>query len=363
MELIDFPQVILAGITMIVWMFPAFLTGWVYKHTSSIQSRLEVAQRNQRICGSHVLEKETVRSTAHMIASEDPILFVVVLIAGSLITICACIFWVFLRIGGGLAAVLYAIIKSILLISRMSTTLLTLQKGSAEYTSKLMEIEKIYGSLQEHVKQAKKGGFGVTFYAVIIAVLLVVCMMIALPTLRKVKFGIPNEEYTTALTQIEGMFAAVFAQVEAAKEKGQVVGAWERYKQVLAKRVARERQLPTIEEAENQVDEMLASQRYELIGYIEFDLERDYSTLMEFLPIIHNTEIQVTLEKLAASDGLNPMDAYQQRFRNIYVVLACMSTVIGLMWIYKIRENVSLSMFTMVFFAMITIVVMYTMVA
>ncbi len=292
---------------------PVIVLAWVYNTVSKFQATLQETQRKQRICGVHALERETTRYVAYKLAEEEKDNF------GLAFTII-----------GLIATGVCEAVGVYLLAIGMST--LNLQFALV----------------------------GVAFLVTLAMTLLLVFNVSEFLQAKKEKKPRVLQEYGEALDAVKNMFGHLNTYLATNKNS-----TWENYRLVLAKRVARVNNLPSIEEAEQKVVSMLASDRDELIGYIEFDHERDYDIITRLAKpyIIPYTPLQKAssaLEKLASPNTFDPLPAYQPRFDRMYIILSVSMTSVSLIWLILIRNRAGIEGIAIAFFLVVIMILVYS---
>lgn len=295
---------------------PVAILAWVYTVVSSFQATLQEAQRKQRICGTNVFERETVRHVAYKLANQEKDAFGLALLIIGLIAICAC-------------------------------------AGSGMYF--------VFAGLSPLNLQFAL--VGIAFFVMIGMAMMLIFDISFIVNAKKDNKPPIIQEYSDALNAIKRMFKDLNAYLATNKNS-----TWETYRLVLAKRVARENNLPSIEEAEGKVLSMLTSDRDELLGYVEFDLERDYNTLKQFANTYimnHNSMIkaQSALEKLASPTTFDPLPAYQSQFDRMYLNLGVLMTAVSLIWLIIIRNRAGLVGVSAAFFFVVIVFLVYSKIA
>lgn len=296
---------------VIVLILPIVLLAWIYQTTRSFQATLQTAERNQRICGTHVFERETLRYIAMKAADVDNGTFGVGLMIFAIVTASICLF-------AGQFLIFFVIFE------------------------------------------AKYERVPLIIFGVAALVLTSLCYLLAYD--MHLNFGDKSNRNLPELDAYRDALTAVKAILEGVRDLGQKNGTWEAYRLTLAKRVARENDLPSIEEAATRVDRWLQSDRDALIEYMEFDLERDYQTLKSLVPLAKwasRDPAYQALDKLASIGAFDPMPTYQTRLDRIYLILGTLMIAITFMGITFMRYYTSVGVIGVAFFVVVAAFLIY----
>lgn len=290
---------------IVVLVLPIIILAWIYQMTRSFQATLQAAERNQRICGSNVFERETLRHIAMKAADVDNGTFGISLMVFAIVTASICLY-------AGEFLILFVILGA-----KMERTPLIVFGVAA----------LVFGGL---------------------------CYLLAYD--MHLNFGAKANRNLPELDAYREALKAVTDILEGVRKLNQKNGTWETYRMILAKRIARENNLPSIEEAVTKVDTMLRDDRDALIEYMEFDLERDYQTLKSLVPLAKSAlrdPAYQALDKLASIASFDPMPTYQSRFDRIYLVLGTLMVAITFMGITFLRYYTSVGVIGVTFFVVV----------
>lgn len=232
----------------------------VYSHTSSFMGNLEKAKRDVRICGSHAFERENVRFIALSSVDTNRQLYHGILITFAVITIALAVADRVMYKHKYLSWTDNAIPLAIILL-----TIPLVITGYYHFTKKNLFISKV-------------------------------------------------KQYQSTLKTVEKIFA----------HKTDNTTAWVRYHEVLLKRVSRDQNLYSVKDAEDYIKNLIDDQNYrELVGFVEFATDRDYSMLKDLAATIPRKEtradIENAIEKLSITSQYDPIKSYQTYFTPVYV--------------------------------------------
>lgn len=330
---VDYVEKIKSIAYVTTWVLPVIVVAYSYKSTSDFQAQLQEAERKQRICGSKAFEKETVRYIAYQRAhAKANKLALTILVLG----IIAAIF-----------CLVYMVID------------ITSFKTSWKEFSALVKNEWI------------------AFTLALVASLRFVGMTISLAYYVSLNYSerhnknIPAVKYYgQAIQSIRNLLTAIHNNIQTGiaenpnKNKNYKLGEWERYKLILAKRVALDQNLTSMEEAQDKVDKMLYMDQMGLIGYIEFNLERDYPILKTLITVVLEDAKQAeattfALDKLASPISFDPLPAFQKRFRSIYTILLMIFVTVALMFFIKMRPFTTMPLITVSLFSVLIFMLVF----
>lgn len=295
-----------------------FIILWVYVHISKVQGILDQAIRNQRICGNQAFESETVRYAAWNASQHRYNTFKIVLLV-------------------------IGIISMVVYVATIFITLLEKTPDSSTF---------------DIVTQI---GVMLAMLSITIAILAIVYKIFGW---KRRAFMINDvDDYRKDIKHI----IDVLADIPTATETGDR-GTWLRYREILARRIAKRDNMSSPLEAEDMLEDLLVKTDKqaalsalgsppEIINMMEFDRQRDYTVLLALINK-HSATDKVkerisALNRLSNIDKHNPMIKYAKRFKRIHSVLIVATFLAAYAWLRTVMSHkvsgIAIGVFVVVF--------------
>lgn len=290
-----------------------FIIIWVYVNISLSEKRLQFAARNQRICGNQAFESETVRWAVWNMSNSSFGTFKIVLLVIGLLAMIACI--------------------------------LAIAAAAVNIDPKALDKHKISQIL---------------IYAIVFV--LIIAMMSVVYDI----YGWKKNSFLAAslkgYKQDMKAMVDVFTTMKSTIDLGGDKGKWLSYREVLAKRIAKQHNLNSHLEAEDMLDVQLEeasrlSQRSlseppEILACVQFDQQRDFTDIAGIIQKYTNdlSAAKSALENLKFTDKYNPYFVYERRFKRIQDVIMVATFVAAFAWLRVLASNKVVGIIGIMFF-------------